>query len=191
MRFDYGSLVGSKINELKIVRFFRASNEGIRKRSYYECECVCGRIFISRADHIKKGSCKSCGCLTIELSAAGHRLPNNQAAINDLYRGYISGAKNRNLEFNLSIGKFEELIFKDCFYCGTSPAMRVWKVAKESPYVLSANGVDRINSDIGYVEGNCVSCCPQCNYAKSDLTIGDFRKWIAQVVAHNAQEILW
>lgn len=90
MRFDYGSLVGSKINELKIVRFFRAGNEGIRKRLYYECECVCGRIFISRADHIKKGSCKSCGCLTI-----------------------------------------------------------------------------------------------------SDLTIGDFRKWIAQVVAHNAQEILW
>src|SRR5271166_356265 len=186
MRFDYQSLVGTEINELKISGFIRHdSGFGTRKRPYYECICVCGKTFSSRADHIKSGACKSCGCITDQLAADGHRLPNNQAAINDLYRGYVSGAKNRDLEFALSKSEFESLIFRDCFYCGTTPALRTWKVAKKGPYSLAASGVDRVDSDIGYIDGNCVPCCPQCNFAKSDLSLDDFRKWINKVMAHN------
>jgi hypothetical protein len=184
----YEFFVGKEISGLKIVKFFRAdTGKNARKRAFYECVCICGKIFSSRADHIKNGSCKSCGCITYQLAAQGHTLPNNQAAINDLYRGYKSGARKRKLDFLLPIDKFEFLIFSDCFYCGTPPGTRIWKVSKVIPYNLSANGIDRINSDIGYVEGNCVPCCPQCNYAKSDLTVDEFRKWITQLVAFNTK----
>jgi hypothetical protein len=189
LKHKYESLVGNEINGLKIIRFFRTNNgvRGARKRSYYECICICGKLFTSRSDHIKNGSSKSCGCITYKLAAKGHTLPNNQGAINDMYRGYGSGAKQRGLAFLLLKNEFENLIFKDCFYCGTPPSIRVWKVDKITPYNLCCNGIDRVNSNFGYTSDNCVSCCPQCNYAKSDLSLEDFRKWISQIVAFNTK----
>lgn len=183
MGSQYEVFVGQEINGLKIIRFFRADNgRGSRKRSFYECLCICGKLFVSRADHIRSGLCKSCGCISVQLTAAAHVLPNNRGAINDVYRGYKSNARNRNLSFCLTPNEFEFLIFKDCFYCGTLPATRTWKVDKAVPYSLSCNGIDRLNSNLGYSIDNCVPCCPQCNFAKSNLSLEDFRKWIAQLV---------
>ena len=39
-----------------------------RRRQYmfWECHCECGRIKIARADHLRGGRTKSCGCLSAE-----------------------------------------------------------------------------------------------------------------------------
>jgi hypothetical protein len=39
------------------------------------------------------------------------------------------------------------------------------------------SGIDRIDSSIGYIEGNVVSCCSKCNTAKSDMPFDEFRVW--------------
>lgn len=44
------------------------------------------------------------------------------------------------------------------------------------------NGIDRIDSDLGYVDGNVKSCCFICNRAKGNLSIIDFRKWIDNII---------
>ena len=43
------------------------------------------------------------------------------------------------------------------------------------------NGVDRIDSSLGYTIDNCVACCDKCNYAKHDLSTEDFKEWIIKI----------
>lgn len=66
------------------------------------------------------------------------------------YKMYISSAKRRNHNFTLTFEEFKILFESDCKYCG-----------KEN-----ANGVDRVNNQIGYIFNNCVSCCDMCNKMK-------------------------
>ena len=73
-------------------------------------------------------------------------------------------AKVRELQVSISLEEYKELISKSCFYCkGILPK--------------TGHGIDRINSDIGYVTGNVRPCCTQCNGAKSDSTENEFREW--------------
>ena len=40
--------------------------------------------------------------------------------------------------------------------------------------VAKFNGIDRIDSNIGYTVNNCVPCCTICNHMKNDLTTDEF-----------------
>jgi hypothetical protein len=50
------------------------------------------------------------------------------------------------------------------------------------------NGIDRIDSKLGYVEGNVVSCCKICNSAKGDLTLAEFENWINKMIKFKTNE---
>lgn len=184
---SYESRIGTQINHLKIIKIIDNHN-GKRNRPFYEVLCICGLTVTRRADSIIRGGVKSCGCLTKEMSRQGHILPNNQAAINKFYKSYKGGAKKRRLEFNLSIKDFEILIFKNCHYCGTKPLTSKMKRSKTEYYTLIRNGIDRTDSKEGYSIDNCVPCCPQCNYAKSDLSLEKFKIWIAQITLFNSKK---
>ena len=93
------------------------------------------------------------------------------------------GAFKRNLEFDLSFNEFYELLMGNCYYCKSKP--REHKGGK--PYQVKAlpplkrNGIDRLDSSIGYVNGNVVSCCTNCNYAKHEMSINEFKEWIKKI----------
>jgi hypothetical protein len=68
------------------------------------------------------------------------------------------GAVTRNLEFSLSLEDFVAYKLMPCFYCGDP----------------SKVGIDRIDNSKGYVRGNMVACCFECNRMKGQLTLGQF-----------------
>jgi hypothetical protein len=43
---------------------------------------------------------------------------------------------------------------------------------------LYYNGIDRIDSNLGYEINNCIPCCGTCNYMKNTMTPKDFLKKI-------------
>ncbi len=45
------------------LEFLRKSDRSNPKRTYWECQCECGNIGIYRADHVKSGHTRSCGCI--------------------------------------------------------------------------------------------------------------------------------
>ena len=136
------------------------------------CRCDCGNLTVVRSDHLSGGYTKSCGCLMRE-----HRkLPNNQAIINKIINSYKNGAKARGYEWNLSNTYAKELISKECFYCGAKFSNE-WDGYKY-------NGIDRVDNEKGYEEGNVVPCCKVCNVAKHDMTQKDFIFWARSVVEH-------
>ncbi|NDB82209.1 MAG: hypothetical protein EB127_05625 [Alphaproteobacteria bacterium] len=70
------------------------------------------------------------------------------------YRNYIvSSTKRGHGDFQLNFEEFQQLVTKPCHYCN---------LIKED----EANGIDRVNNDIGYTKENCVPACWRCNRMK-------------------------
>lgn len=183
MKTTNKDLVGTTINKLKITNYY--SNGG---RQFFQCICVCGKVFHARVDSIKAGTTKSCGCLMGDLISQKNRLPDNQGIINLVYKTYKGNARKRGLLFRLSISEFEKFIFADCFYCGQVPQQSKFVGQKNRrDRLLSYNGVDRKDNSIGYINNNCVSCCSICNAAKSDLTFEEFQNWVQRLIKYNAK----
>jgi hypothetical protein len=59
------------------------------------------------------------------------------------------------------------LITSPCAYCGEIPN--------------ELNGLDRIDNNKGYTIDNVVPCCKNCNWAKNDLSINEFKKHIEKI----------
>jgi hypothetical protein len=87
-------------------------------------------------------------------------------SIGNQYRSYVKGAARRNYAFELSMEEFIELIFSPCYYCGETGDV----------HKSHRNGVDRVDNSKGYVKGNVVSCCWNCNLLKKSVSVNIARK---------------
>lgn len=91
------------------------------------------------------------------------------------YGVYKRNAKHRNWQFNLSEDDFIEISAQPCIYCGEYS-----DTYNNEPF----NGIDRIDSSIGYEKDNCVPCCATCNRMKMDLKVDDWINKMIQIVNH-------
>ena len=111
----------------------------------------------------------------------GVRKNDTTVLVNKLFSQYKQSAYRRSLDFRLTKEQIRDIIFINCYYCGTSP---------NNLYTLSGrvdintsilyNGIDRVNNNLGYIEGNVVPCCGRCNRAKV-MTKEEFLDWIKAV----------
>lgn len=74
------------------------------------------------------------------------------------YTLFTSQAKYRGIDCELDLNTYNELINEPCYYCGTE----------------EHNGIDRLNSNLGYIKENVVPCCSTCNYGKNTLSPEEF-----------------
>lgn len=79
------------------------------------------------------------------------------------FSSYKSRAKRKELIFNIPSDVFEVLKERPCYFCRTT---------KEQV------GVDRINNAKGYVSGNCVPCCWDCNRSKSNKSLKEYKEYL-------------
>ena len=56
---NFQSLIGQKFGKLTVLE--RTNN--INNKVAYKCKCDCGNVIITRADYLKNGTIKSCGCM--------------------------------------------------------------------------------------------------------------------------------
>ena len=110
------------------------------------------------------------------------KIKDSGSSKNKLFRSYIIKSKKRGIFFDLTKDYFLSITSKDCNYCGSKPSQEVRCKKNSIPYIY--NGIDRQNSDIGYIVGNCVPCCKKCNYAKQSMNVDSFVDWIKKVYNH-------
>ena len=99
--------------------------------------------------------------------------------VKDLYGRYRRNAARLRHEFALTFEQFHEFLLDGCHYCGSPPAT----IHRKPGMRLGAtyNGIDRVDSKVGYVAGNCVTACRFCNMAKGRLSTGEFTAWLDRI----------
>jgi hypothetical protein len=152
---------------MTVVRVVESRRYGGSRRTFYELRCTCGNTCEAARRMVEHQ--KGCGCK--------RRLPEGVAAFNNVYGKYKDNAKKRGLEWSLGEELFREITQRDCVYCGLEPST----CFALSTGTYTYNGVDRINSDLGYYDGNVVPCCKLCNLAKRDTPPAEFEAWLARV----------
>lgn len=192
-------LTGKRSGKLTILSL--SSKRGKRGQYYYDCICDCGNKTSVVINSLVKERTKSCGCLMKEVytklsekTKILNSLPQGQAAFNDLYSRYKYRAKKvKNIDFFLTKEEFRNITTSNCYYCGIQPKAAFNKATtKTRPNLYNGsyihNSIDRIDSSKGYTLDNSVSACYMCNYAKRDLPIKEFEKWIKILVKYQNQK---
>ena len=168
-----------------------------RGKHLWLCLCDCGKEKVVVSDNLSSGKSNSCGCLKAEFLAR----PGNQYGVYEdremaLLKVQYSHLKRRNeskgFTETLSFDEFRLLSKSPCKYCGIKHSKEIEDRLNESKknkrlsdHVLTCNGIDRIDSSLGYTKSNSVPCCKVCNFAKHTMNEDDFYNWIKRVYEFN------
>jgi hypothetical protein len=150
------------------------------KRWYWRCKCECGNFTEIREDFFISGKTKSCGCFGSRNSVYKiNQKPPTESAKNSYYGWYKQQSNKRKIEFLLSKDEFLNIVSQNCFYCNEEPKESGYN--KKSHGIYKCNGIDRVDSNLGYELNNVVPCCKKCNYAKNEFSELEFFKHIEQL----------
>lgn len=161
MKFQ--DLSGKKFDRLLVIE--RAPNDG--RRTMWKCKCDCGNYINVRAENLKSGNTRSCGCIASELHSRRlykHGFSDTRLAhiFNQMkYRCY-----NPNCyEYNIYGGRG----IKICDEWLNNPAtFYQWAVTNGYQEDLS---IDRIDTNLGYSPKNCrwVDSYVQANNTRKNI----------------------
>ena len=158
---------GEKYDKLTVIKYIKPNN----KRTMVVCKCDCGQTITIRPNLLSYNKTNNCGC-----SPRGH------------YKGYekISGvflyrlkcnAEVRNIEYNISPEYLWQLFQEQNGCCALSGQKLTFKPKTAS--------VDRIDSSIGYVEGNIQWVHKRLNIMKASMSNQEFVDICKMVVDTN------
>jgi hypothetical protein len=173
--------VGQKFGSLTVTKQYYLNDKGSLKVDY---QCECGNILIGRefSKVRRQKMCRKC-----KSSNRFKILPFGETSFNLLYSSYIRSAKKRGLCFELSREEFRFFTKQKCIYCGSIPQSVTRPNSVGGGYVY--NGIDRKDSDKGYILRNCVPCCSQCNYSKLKYSVQKFLSHIEKIHQYQSKSI--
>lgn len=127
-------------------------------RRYWNCLCICGRIFKTTPQRLRKGSCKSCGCLKVELykksitmhgaCTDGKNTPEYQS-----YRSMINRCYNKTRSSWRTYGG-RGIVVEEQSWLQESPFGFI-NFIKDMGDRPDDHSLDRIDSNKGYSKDNC------------------------------------
>lgn len=83
------------------------------------------------------------------------------------YKKYKKNAETRGIPFELHPYVFHSRMVRPCYICG------------KSGEDLS-NGLDRVENSDGYNSMNVAACCWNCNRAKNNMSLREFKEWMSR-----------
>jgi hypothetical protein len=132
--------------------------------------CIDKYVFLHRIEHILTYNKFVDGTLFPEAFKEYFKTHNAK------YQIYVNSAQIKGLQFALTNESFNMIISKNCYICGKTNTK------------THQNGLDRINSNEGYIESNVHSCCGNCNYMKNNYTYKEFMDKCMMIYNHNKIE---
>lgn len=146
----------------KLTALFKTNRKVENGNYYWLFSCDCGGHLESLPANVRRtsGGTTSCGCVQ-------KKRQHGKAWLSQMIYDYKKHAEKLNVTYELTRDTFEQLVSEPCRYCGDP----------------SRNGIDRLNSNLGYTEANCVPCCKVCNYMKRKMSVMEFIGHVRKVVA--------
>jgi len=152
-------VTGNKYHKLTALN--RSKKKSGNGNYYWWFRCDCGTVKEILPSNVVKihAGVVSCGCTQ---KARQH----GKAWLSQMIYDYVKHAEKLKLTYGLTRDQFEQLTSEPCRYCGEPPR----------------NGIDRLDSSLGYIEANCVPCCKVCNYMKRKMSVMEFIEHTRKVV---------
>lgn len=97
------------------------------------------------------------------------------------YKSYQNNARNKDRIFELSEEDFMKITSQPCIYCGEY---------SDTYNGEQFNGIDRIDSNLGYSINNCAPCCATCNRMKMEIDVDDWINKMIQIINYFDKESL-
>ncbi len=179
-------MIGLKFGKLTVLE--KLPERNLSGRILYKCICDCGKDHNATGDILRSGRCKSCGCNRFLCLPPNKLKDRNKAIWKYLYQSTII-KRNKKFKINTDINLEEFILISknSCFYCGLYESnfmkdrKKINKIDRTSETIVRYNGIDRVNSNLGYVKNNIVTCCKYCNTAKNTMTQEDFFTFIKRL----------
>jgi hypothetical protein len=176
------SLAGRRFGRL-VALHAKSRPHSHRGQTVWLCKCDCGNTKAIARSSLVRGLTRSCGCLLDEY-VNSTRLAHGLAAMRRQITRYRFQAAERGLAWELTESDCRNLFTADCHYCGAKPAAYSVPSHGSKYGGFYYNGIDRIDSDYGYLSGNVISACFVCNRAKSTMSYPDFIRWIERCASN-------
>jgi 5-methylcytosine-specific restriction endonuclease McrA len=178
-------LAGRAFGRLTVLR----PENTVKGQLRWLCRCICGNEKVIYGGNLtrrgRRGITQSCGCL--KQAPPKNKVHDRIEAVErNRYTGSIVGRSRRVLKLpvGLTFDEYRVMIHEPCHYCGDVDSGQTGDNMGISETTVKHNGIDRIDSDLGYTLENCVPCCRRCNLAKNDMGRDDFLLWISRVYEH-------
>jgi hypothetical protein len=98
---------------------------------------------------------------------------------------YLGKIKKSKRVFSLSNEYFKLLLQTKCFYCGKEPKCNYFKIDRENIEKQNCynfySSIDRVDNNKGYIYGNVVPSCDDCNRIKKDFDYDIFLKHMEHI----------
>lgn len=166
-------LIGKKFDNYTVLKY--THTKGIKL--YFDCECKCGQV--KNINHFSLLYRTAVGCRNCI-----RKLPQESEAFNGLYSAYRTRAARRKISFELTHEQFRELTQMNCHYTGMPPSF----IFKKRHATYTYNGLDRLNSSIGYTIDNVVPCNGYVNQMKMDIPYNEFIELCALIIKHVSEK---
>lgn len=181
-------LTGKRFRYLVVISRVESQRTERTLITQWLCRCDCGREHKVTGSNLKSGKVQTCHhALCPYARAVSNHAGEGVSARRHVFSMYKGRSEHRGLVFTLTRDEFFALIIQDCYYCGTNPS----NTSRQEPGsgVFLYNGVDRLDSKLGYVTDNVRPCCWTCNQMKRTLTEMEFKEHINKIHAHMMLEI--
>lgn len=175
---------------LEGIKFNRLTVKEYMGKGLWRCECECGNEVTTVSSTLKSGNTKSCGCYKLEKFVASRkgvsptgRLPGNDGLWNQVYRKTKKNATVRDINWELTVEDVKRLGQQQCSYCASGGSNVVKDPIGHGTRELRFNGIDRLDSNLGYTLNNVCACCKTCNLAKHIMGVNEFYQWVLRVAS--------
>jgi len=193
-KVDIESFIGYKVGKIEVIKF-KDSIFKIKYNRYdyiFICKCECGNEceFIYRnliTKQTKKNNslcCNECKKKKMIGNTVNIKYETDlEAHVGIVYSNYKSRAKKKKIDFLINFEDFKKLLLQACHYCGQEPKnIRIDRTkSKKGLSRECLNGLDRIDSEKGYIHSNIYPCCEDCNKAKRNLSEKQFLQLIKSI----------
>lgn len=184
----FKDLSGLRFGRLLVIKRIGTylNKQGMPKKVLWECMCDCGKSADSNTWELVSGQSKSCGCLKKDIGIQKRIGSKN---ITGVYWGSIAhGAKIRDIPFNLTLEYAQKLLEEQKFKCALSGILLIADIDNSVHYgksTLNTLSLDRIDSNLGYIEGNVQWVHKDLNWMKNSFHNTEFINWCRLVSDNN------
>jgi hypothetical protein len=132
-----------------------------------------------RLDEFKRRGALCKKCKIVQNSKIGFDNKNFELVCANIFKSRLNKRYiKRGLICSLNNIEILELVKSNCHYCGDKPKDIFKYIQKHFEYNFLHNGIDRIDSSLGYIQGNVVACCKECNISKMDT---DYQQYLNRI----------